>query len=68
LILEASFSGDGLEAQMRFGAFLAISLSLLILWACAFLVFHVASALIHLLLLMAVIFFIGHLVRNTSTT
>jgi len=53
---------------MRFGAFLAISLSLLILWACAFLVFHVASALIHLLLLMAVIFFIGHLVRNTSTT
>jgi hypothetical protein len=56
------------EAQMKLEAFLAISLSLLLLWACAFLMFNVASAMIHLLLLMAALFFVGHLVRNTSTT
>lgn len=52
---------------MRLGPFLVISLLLLTLWA-SFLMFHVTSVLIHLLLLMAVIFFVGHLVRNTSTT
>jgi hypothetical protein len=53
---------------MKLEAFLAISLLLVILWACAFLMFNVASAMIHLLLLMAALFFVGHLVRNTSTT
>jgi hypothetical protein len=52
---------------MRVGPFLAISLVLLILWVDG-LMFHAASTLIQLLLLMAVIFFVGHLVRNTSTT
>ena len=47
---------------MRFGPFLVISLLLLILWAGGFLMFHVASGLIHLLLLFAVISFVAHLV------
>ena len=53
---------------MSFGPFLIISLLLLIVWAGGFLMFHVASGLIHLLLLMAVIFLAAHLVRDTSTT
>ena len=46
---------------MRFGPFLMIALLLLVLWAGGFLMFHVASALIHLLLLFAVISFVLHL-------
>ncbi len=46
---------------MRFGPFLMIALLLMILWAGSFLMFHVASALIHLLLLFAVISFVLHL-------
>jgi hypothetical protein len=38
-----------------------IALLLLVLWAGGFLMFHVASALIHLLLLFAVISFVLHL-------
>jgi hypothetical protein len=38
------------------------------LWAGSFLVFHVASVLIHMLLVLAVMFYVGHLVRDTSTT
>ena len=53
---------------MSFGPFLIISLLLLIVWAGGFLMFHVASGLIHLLLLMAAIFLAAHLVRDTSTT
>jgi len=53
---------------MKLGSFLSIALMLLVLWASCFLMFHVASALVHLLLLLAVIFFVGHLVRDTSTT
>jgi hypothetical protein len=53
---------------MRFGPFLVIALSLLILWAGSFLMFHVASMLIHLLLPLAVIFFVAHLVQGTSAT
>jgi len=52
---------------MSFGPFLMTSLVLLVLWADG-LMFHVASSLIHLLLLMAVMFFVAHLVRDTSTT
>ena len=52
---------------MSFGPFLMTSLVLLALWADS-LMFHVASSLIHLLLLMAVMFFVAHLVRDTSTT
>ena len=47
------------------GPFLVIGLLLLVLWAGGFLMFHVASFLIHLLLLMAVIFLVAHLVEDT---
>ena len=53
------------EAEMRFGPFLMISLLLLILWAGGFLMFHVASGLIHLLLLFAVISLVVHLFSGT---
>jgi hypothetical protein len=47
---------------MRFGPFLVIALLLLVVWAGGFLMFHLASGLIHLLLLFAVISFVAHLV------
>jgi hypothetical protein len=50
---------------MRFGPFLMIALLLVILWAGGFLMFHVASGLIHLLLLFAVISFVAHLFMGT---
>jgi Family of unknown function (DUF5670) len=50
---------------MRFGPFLVIALLLLILWAGGFLMFHVASGLIHLLLLFAVISFVAHIVMGS---
>jgi hypothetical protein len=46
---------------MRFGPFLVIALLLLILWAGGFLMFHIASGLIHLLLLFALVSFVVHL-------
>jgi hypothetical protein len=46
---------------MRFGPFLVVALLLLIVWAGGFLMFHIASGLIHLLLLFAVISFVAHL-------
>jgi hypothetical protein len=52
---------------MRFGPFLGIAILLLILWAGGFLMFHVASALIHLLLLFAVIALIVHLFTGSKT-
>ncbi|HXO34181.1 MAG TPA: lmo0937 family membrane protein [Candidatus Acidoferrales bacterium] len=52
---------------MRFGPFLVVALLLLILWAGGFLMFHVASGLIHLLLLFAVISFVAHLVMGART-
>ena len=45
---------------MRF-VFLTVALILLFMWIGAFVVFHVAAALIHLLLILAVIFFLVHL-------
>jgi hypothetical protein len=52
---------------MRFGPFLAIALLLFILWIGGFLVFHVASGLIHILLLIAVISLIVHLFTGART-
>jgi hypothetical protein len=52
---------------MRFGPFLVIALLLLILWAGGFLMFHVASGLIHLLLLFALISFVAHLFTGART-
>jgi hypothetical protein len=51
---------------MRLGPFLVISMWLLILWAGSFVMFHVSGVLIHLLLLLAVLFLVGHLVRDTN--
>jgi hypothetical protein len=52
---------------MRFGPFLGIAILLLILWLGGFLMFHVASGLIHLLLLFAVISLIIHFVTGAKT-
>jgi len=52
---------------MRFGPFLAIALLLFILWIGGFVVFHVASGLIHLLLVIAVISLIVHLFAGART-
>jgi Family of unknown function (DUF5670) len=49
---------------MRLGPFLIIAFLLLILWAGGFLMFHIASGLIHLLLLFAVLSFVVHLVSG----
>ncbi|MCU1341120.1 MAG: hypothetical protein JWN92_543 [Candidatus Acidoferrum typicum] len=52
---------------MRF-AFLIVALLLFFMWIGAFVVFHVAAALIHLLLVLAVILFIVHLFRGRRAT
>lgn len=52
---------------MRF-AFLAIALILFFTWVGAFVVFHIAAALIHLLLILALIFFVVHLFTGRRTT
>ena len=45
---------------MRF-IFLALALVLFFTWIGAFVVFHVAAALIHILLILAVVFLVIHL-------
>jgi len=47
---------------MRF-LFLTIAILMLFVWAGTFIVFHVAGALIHLFLVLALVFFVVHLVR-----
>jgi len=54
------------RAAMRISAFLALFMVLLLLWAGGFLVYHVTSFLIHLLLLFAVISLVIHLFRGAS--
>jgi hypothetical protein len=51
---------------MRISAFLALFMILLLLWAGGFLVYHVTSFLIHLLLIFAVISLVIHLFRGGS--
>jgi len=53
---------------MRLEPFLKIAILLVIVWAASFLMFHVGSVMIHMLLVLAVMFYVGHLVRDTSTT
>jgi hypothetical protein len=53
---------------MRFGPFLGLAILLAILWVCGFLMFHVASGLIHLLLLFAVISLVIHLFSGSRAT
>jgi hypothetical protein len=52
---------------MRFGPFLGIAILLMILWLGGFLMFHVASGLIHLLLLFAIISLVIHFVTGPKT-
>jgi len=56
----------GCEVFVKFSAFLALFLILLLLWAGGFLVYHIASALIHLLLLLALVFLVIHVVRSIA--
>ncbi|MGA2375961.1 MAG: DUF5670 family protein [Candidatus Sulfotelmatobacter sp.] len=53
---------------MNLDLFRKISLALVLLWVCSFLLFHVASVLIHMLLVVAVLFYVGYLVRDANTT
>jgi hypothetical protein len=50
------------------GLFIVLFIILLIGWVLGFIVFHVSSALIHLLLIVAVISLILHFVRGTTRT
>lgn len=59
---------DATGGFMRFGPFMGIAILLLVLWVCGFLMFHVASGLIHLLLLFAVISLLIHLFTGSSAT
>jgi hypothetical protein len=51
---------------MRYG-FLALAFILVFAWIGAFLVFHVVGALIHILLILALIAFVIHLFRGRGT-
>ena len=52
---------------MRFGPFLMIAILLLLAWGGGFLMFHVASSLIHVLLVVTVLSFIFHFVTGGRT-
>jgi uncharacterized membrane protein (DUF485 family) len=47
-----------------FSMLLILAIILLIAWLCGFLVFHVTSGLIHIIVVVAVILFILHFVRG----
>jgi hypothetical protein len=53
---------------MRPNLFLPISILLLTLWITGYVMFNVANVLVHLLLLLAILFLVGHLVADTTTT
>jgi hypothetical protein len=58
-------AGNG--GAMRFGIFLLLAIMLMIVWVGAFVMYHVAGALIHLLLLFAMIFLVIHLFRRSKS-
>jgi Family of unknown function (DUF5670) len=51
---------------MKFGIFLVVAILLVFVWIGAFVMFHVAGMLIHLLLLFAFIFLLIHLLRGSK--
>ncbi len=53
---------------MRFGPFLGIALILFVLWIGGFLMFHIASFFIHLLLIFAVIALVVHLFSGSKSS
>ena len=60
-----SLAGEG--NTMNFGPFLVIAILLLITWAGGFLMFHIASGLIHILLLLALISLAIHLFAGSRS-
>jgi Family of unknown function (DUF5670) len=52
---------------MRFGPFLVLALLLAMVWVGSFIFFHVAGALIHLLLVFAAISLVIHLFTGART-
>jgi len=46
---------------------LAIAVALIVLWAAGFLVFHVAGALIHLLIVLAIVLIVGNFLRGAGS-
>jgi len=57
----------GEEVIMRLGPFLLIAILLLLAWGGGFLMFHVASGLIHLLLVLAILAFLFHFLTGRRT-
>ena len=58
-------AGEG--NTMNFGPFLLIAILLLVAWAGGFLMFHIAGALIHVLLVLAALSFIFHFITGRRT-
>ena len=52
---------------MNIGPFLVIAIVLLLAWAGGFLMFHFASALVHVLLVLAVLSLIFHFIAGHRT-
>jgi hypothetical protein len=66
--MHLAVTGSTEEEKMKCGSFLAISIVLLVAWIGSVAMLHVASLMVHLLLLLAVLFLAGHLVEGTTTT
>lgn len=64
-VRESQLNSGFQEITVKF-VFLTLAILLLIVWICAFLVFHIITSLIHLLLAFAIIFFIVHLVTRAK--
>jgi Flp pilus assembly protein TadB len=58
-------AGEG--DTMSFGPFLLIAILLLLAWVAGFLMFHIASVLFHVLLVLAVLSFIFHFITGRRT-
>jgi len=52
------------EVTVKAGALLGLAILLMIVWAVSFLVYHIAGLLIHVLLVLALIFFILRLLSG----
>jgi hypothetical protein len=59
----AAAEGD----TMSFGPFLLIAILLLLAWVAGFLMFHIASVLIHVLLVLALLSFIFYFITGRRT-
>jgi Family of unknown function (DUF5670) len=55
------------EVTTRAGALLGLAILLMIVWAVSFLVYHIAGLLIHVLLVLALVFFLLQLLGGRKT-